>query len=124
MGTNLLLCVVDDDGHFSLDCIERAFNADERFLNIQREGIGQSVIEAEFVDGNDQTTARVRAALNVISLSRAGDAALTVALILRKCCAGAVRLIDTNYSFDIEMKDFATLDELRAAVELGQEDSG
>jgi len=123
MGTSLLLSV-GKGRTFSLDTLEQVFASDGRFQNIRREDLIGSAIEADFVDVNDWTLVNVSDKLDVISFSGTTDASLSAALILQECHKGPMRLFDTNYSFDIDIKNFSTIDALRTAMISEQKDPG
>jgi hypothetical protein len=56
-----------------------------------------------------------------ISLSGVRDAALRAALVLQEHLPTPLRIIDTDYTFDLMLSDFTTLEQLRTAIEQAQQ---
>lgn len=80
-----------------------------------RKGVG-SVLECEYDLEGDATLIRLKDDLETIAISGTGEASLTAALELQRRLATALRLVDSDYTFDVELQDVGSVEELRAAI--------
>lgn len=115
MTSLLLLC--PDDLHIDADTMLALFEDDTRFADIRRNTPTGSLVEADFRIGDDYTTARLSQNGRRISLSGTSDAALAAALVIQSHLKIVMRIIDTDYTFDLTLSDYTTLDALNAAIE-------
>lgn len=115
MSNLLLLC--PNDQHIDAGTIHALFEADTRFTDLRRNTPTGTLVEADFRIGDDYTTARLSQNGRRISLSDTSDAALSAALVIQSHLEIAMRIIDTDYTFDLSLSDYATLDALNAAIE-------
>jgi hypothetical protein len=102
---------------FEVEAIERVFQLEEGFVQVRYSTPIGTPIEADFVEGQDSTIVRLSGNRNRISLSGTSDAALRAALILRKHLDTPLRMVDTDYSFDLILRDLMSLEELRSAID-------
>jgi hypothetical protein len=109
-----------DDRPFDADVIERIFQSENGFRDVRFNEPGGDVIEADFVEPEDWTIVGLSGNRNRISLSGTSDAALRAALILQRNLDTPLRIVDTDYSFDLILRDFQTTEELRAAIQNAQ----
>jgi len=72
-----------------------------------------SILECEFADQNDFAIIRLSDDLETISISGAIDAGLKIALEIQKRYPKAIRLIDSDYSFDLVLDQIGSVSELR-----------
>lgn len=89
----------------------------EGFYDVRFDEPGGAVIEAEYSDGRDSTIVRLNGKLDAISLTGMTDAALAASLILQQKLKADLRIIDSDYSFDLNLVDFAGIDSLQSAIE-------
>ncbi len=115
-----LLVFRSDNLQFDREVIQALFETEDGFRGLRHREPGGAVIEAEFVQGEDSTIARLSSDLETISLSGASDAALRVVLLLGSRQDQPLRIIDTDYSFDLTLGDYANVEELRAAIDTAQ----
>jgi hypothetical protein len=115
MTSLLLLC--PDDLHIDADTMLALFEDDTRFADIRRNTPTGTLVEADFRIGDDYTTARLSQNGRRISLSGTTDAALAAALVIQSHSKIALRIIDTDYTYDLNLSDYATLEELNADID-------
>ncbi|MGD9720777.1 MAG: hypothetical protein AB7O59_13895 [Pirellulales bacterium] len=112
-----LLLLNFDDRPFDADVIELVFRSSGKFQDIRLNEPGGALVEADYVENGDRTTAALSASRKSIWLSGTSNAALRAALILQSHFAQSLRMVDTEYSFDFRLSEFATVEELIAAIE-------
>jgi len=105
-----------DEQPFEVEAIKRVFRSEGGFRDVRLNEPGGAVIEADYVEPQDRTIVRLSGDLETISLSGTSDAALRAALILQSHLDGPLRIIDTDYSFDLILKDFSNIEELQTAI--------
>ena len=109
-----------DDRPFEVAAIERVFRSERGFYDIRLNEPGGAYIEAEFTLGDYKTIARLGDDRSTISLSGTSDAALQAALILQNNLGTPLRMIDTEYSFDLILRGIPDVETLRAAIQNAQ----
>jgi hypothetical protein len=109
-----------DDRPFDVTVIERVFRSERGFYDVRLNEPGGAYIEAEFTLGDYKTIARLGDKRNTISLSGTSDAALQAALILQKKLGTPLRMVDTDYSFDLILRDIPDIETLRIAIQNAQ----
>jgi hypothetical protein len=112
----MLLLYNDENRPFAADVIRNVFKSEKGFQDVRSEGLVGSVVEADYVDGRDSTIVRLSDNLETISLSGTSDTAIRAALALQGHLQEPLHIIDLDYSFDLVLKDFAGIDELRSAI--------
>jgi hypothetical protein len=115
-----ILLFNSDDRPFEVAAIERLFQSELGFRDVRFDEPGGAVIQADYVEPEYQTIVRLNKDRSTISLSGMSDTALRVALILQRNLSTPLRMVDTDYSFDIIVKDFPTFDALCSAIERKQ----
>jgi hypothetical protein len=99
-----------------VDALERIFHSVTGFGDVRyRTPIG-TPIEADFNYDQDFTTVRLNAKCETISISGTSDAALQAAWILQRHFQTPLRIVDTEYSFDLLLSSFSNIEELRTAI--------
>jgi len=111
-----LLVLNTDDQPFTVESLERIFQSDNRFRDVRFNEPGGAVIEADYVDVDDSTIVGLSGTLKAVSLSGDSDAALRVALILQRHLQAPLRIIDTDYTFDLTLSDFKDVKALQTAI--------
>jgi hypothetical protein len=112
-----LLLFKTDERPFPIPEIERIFRTAAGFREIRFNEPGGHLIEADYVEPNDWTIVGLSGDGETISLSGTSDAAFHAALILQRSLGTPLRMIDTEYSFDLTFQNISTVDELRTAME-------
>jgi hypothetical protein len=106
-----------DERPFEVAVIERVFQSEPGFSDVRYDEPGGAYIEAEYVLGEYRTIARLSGNYSTISLSGTSDAALQAALILQSNLHTPLRMVDTDYSFDLILSDIPDIETLRAAIQ-------
>lgn len=112
-----ILLVDPNDRPFDAKAIERVFQSEPGFSDVRYNEPGGAYIEAEYVLGDYRTIARLSDNCDTISLSGTSDAALQAALILQKNLHTPLRMVDTDYSFDLILSSLSSIEELQAAID-------
>jgi hypothetical protein len=107
---------------FDVQAIHHIFQSVNEFRDVRiNEPVGNA-LEADFVEGDDSTIVRLSGCRGRISLSGTTDAALRAAIILQQHLDVPLRIIDLDYSFDLLLRDYPTVEELRVAMDDAQAD--
>ncbi len=117
--TNILLLRIDERP-FDVAAVAHIFSTQSGFRDVRFEEPGGAAVEADYTEPEDWTIVSLSENPSRISLSGTSDAALRAALILQTHLKVPLRIFDTNYSFDLMLQNYATVDELRAAIESAQ----
>ena len=72
-----------------------------------------SILECDFSYEADFTIVRLSNDLKTISISGTGDASLKIALEIQKRYSKAIRVVDSDYSFDLVLEQMVSVSELR-----------
>jgi hypothetical protein len=115
-----LLLFNSDDEQFAVRQIQSILESEKRFHSLRFNEPGGALIEAQYSEGQDSTIVRLSGNRETISLSGTSDAALQAVLIFQRRLQRPLRLIDTDYTFDLILQEFANIEELRAAIESAQ----
>jgi hypothetical protein len=113
---SLLLFDVNEQP-IDLAAIEDIFRSEAGFHEVRRNTPIGTPIEADFVDRGDFTTVGVSTDCETISIRGTSGAALQVAWLLHTQLRMPLRMVDTEYSFDLMLDDFASIEELVAAID-------
>jgi hypothetical protein len=109
-----------DNRPFEAAVIELVFQSEPGFRDVRFNEPGGAYIEAEYVLGDYKTIARLSENCDTISLSGTSDAALHAALILQSNLHSPLRMVDTDYSFDLILRDIPDIETLRIAIQSAQ----
>jgi hypothetical protein len=117
--TSILLIRIDEMP-FDVAAVARILSTNSGFRDVRLDEPGGAAVEARYTEPEDWTIVRLSENPSRISLSGTSDAALGAALILQTHLKTPLRIFDTNYSFDLTLQNYSTVDELRAAIESAQ----
>jgi hypothetical protein len=117
--TNILLIRIDEMP-FDVSAVAHIFSTQGGFRDVRFDKLVGAAVEADYTDLENRTIIGLSEDLEAISLSGTSDAALRAALILQVHLKVPLRIFDTNYSFDLMLQNYSTVDELRAAIESAQ----
>ena len=81
---------------------------------------GGTILGATFDAAGDSTIVRLSGDRETIVISGAGDASLVAAWELRQRTGLPFRVVDWDYSFDLDITQFPTFDDFKAAVGRGR----
>ena len=112
-----LLLLNTDDRRFEMADIERVFQSNSGFRDVRFNEPGGAVIEADYVEPEDWTIVGLNGSQKSISLSGTTDAAFRAALILQRSLGIPLRIIDSEYSFDLVFSNVANEEELQTAID-------
>ena len=105
---------------FELAAIQRVFQSEPGFRDIRFNEPGGAVIEADYVDPDGRSIVGLSGDYDTISLSGISDATLRAVLILQRNLDMPLRMVDTNYSFDLILQDFPNVETLWDAIQNAQ----
>jgi hypothetical protein len=111
-----VLLLNPDDRPFEPATIQHVFESEPGFQDIRFNEPGGAVIEADYFQSEDSTIIGLSRSLKSIWLSGTTDAALHAALVLQRSLGTPLRLVDSDYSFDLLLEGFSNVEELRAAI--------
>lgn len=117
--TNILL-IRTDERPFDVAAVSHIFSTHSGFRDVRFDNLVGAAVEADYAEPGDWTIIGLSEDLEAISLSGTSDAALRAALILQAALEIPLRIFDSNYSFDLTLRNYSTVDELRAAIESAQ----
>ncbi len=117
--TNILLIRVDEMP-FDVAAVSHIFSTQDGFRDVRFDKLVGAAVEAHYTEPDDWTIVSLSEDLEAISLSGTSDAALCAALILQTHLKVPLRIFDTNYSFDLTLQNYSTVDEMRVAIEAAQ----
>jgi hypothetical protein len=109
----MLLLFIGEDEKFNLIQVADILTKIPNIQNLKQGDFVGSILEGEFSEKNDFTIIRLSDDLETISIDGDGDASLKIALELQKHYPKNLRLIDSNYSFDIELAKINSVGQLR-----------
>jgi hypothetical protein len=109
-----------DDQPFEVAAIQRVFQSEPGFRDIRFNEPGGAAIEADYVEPEDWTIVGLSGSRTSISLSGTTDAALRAALILQRQLDRPLRMVDTDYSFDLILQNLPNVETLRNAMQNAQ----
>ena len=112
-----IMLLTSDDRPFDVAAIERIFQSERGFRDIRFDDPGGAVIEADYVEPEDWSIVGLSGSRKSIFLSGTSDAALHAALLLQRNLKTPLRILDTDYSFDLSLQEFSNVEELRAAID-------
>lgn len=112
----MLLLFIGESEKFDAKKVESIFAQIPNMENFKKDNLIGVIIECEFAYHNDFTLIRLTEDLETITLSGDGDASLKAALEIQKYYDKSLRLIDSNYSFDLVLEKIISVDELRQKI--------
>lgn len=103
-----------------VEALERVFQSVAAFRHVRHDTPIGTPIEADFIDGDDFTTVDLDSERATISIRGTSGAALKAAWTIQGLLDMPLRMVDTDYSFDLVLQEFSNLEELAAAIEKAQ----
>jgi hypothetical protein len=117
--TNILLLRIDEKP-FDAAAVAHVLSSQSGFQDVRFDKLIGAVVEARYTEPEDWTIVALSEDREAISLSGTSHAALRAALILQTHLEAPLRIVDTNYSFDLMLQNYSNVDELRAAIGFAQ----
>ena len=115
-----ILLFNSDNQPFDAKALERIFQSERGFRDVRLNEPGGAAIEADYIEPEDSTIVGLSGSRKSISLSGTSDAALRAALILQNKLGTPLRMVDTDYSFDLILRDIPDIETLRTAIQDAQ----
>ncbi len=109
----MLLLFIGEDEKFNISQVADSLTKIPNIQNFKQGNFVGSILECEFSEKNDFTIIRLSDGLETISIDGDGEASLKIALEIQKHYPQNLRLIDSNYSFDIELAEIKSVGQLR-----------
>lgn len=106
-----------DDRPFEIAALRHVFQSEPGFQNIRFDDPGGDAIEANYIEPEFRTMIGLSGDHGTISLRGVSDASLRASLILQRRLGMPLRMVDTDYSFDLILEGLSTVEELRDAIE-------
>lgn len=112
------LLLFDEDGReIPVSALQRIFQSVAGFQEVRYDTPIGTPIEARYIEGEDFTTVDLDEERKTISIRGTSGAALSAAWILHSYLDLSLRMVDTDYSFDLILSRFSTIEELEAAID-------
>ncbi len=114
----------EDELDFEPSEVEHVFRTQAGFDQVWFNEPGGALIEAQYSSAPDNYYVLVRLSgdRRMISISSVSDDSLQAALLLQKKLQSPLRIMNDDYTFDLKLGDYASLDELNAAIEAAEQD--
>jgi hypothetical protein len=112
-----LLLIAANEHDIPVDALERVFKSVGGFTNLRFDTPTGTPIEATYREGEDFTTVSLSTTRRAISVRGTSGAALGAAWIMKSQLDIPLRMVDTDYSFDLMLEGFDSLEELEAAID-------
>ena len=100
-----------------VDALQRVFQSVTGFQRMRHNTPIGTPIEADYIDGQDFTTVCLDAKRETISIRGTSGAAPSTAWILQSHLDIPLRMVDTDYSFDLVLSSFSNIEELQTAID-------
>lgn len=117
---NNILLVRSDEQLFDTAAVERIFKSQPGFRDLRFNLPVGDILEAEFGGPHESTIVRLSSDQETISLTGVSDIAILAAFTLQQNLDTPLRMFDTDYSFDVVLSDFQTVEELQVAIDAAQ----
>jgi hypothetical protein len=115
-----LLLFSPDDRPFEIATIQRVFQSEPGFRDVRFNEPGGAVIEADYVDHEGQSIVWLSKSRTSISFTGMTDVTLRAVLIMQKSLELPLRMVDSNYSFDLILNDCPSVEALWSAIQGAQ----
>ena len=100
-----------------VDALQRVFQSVAGFQQVRQNTPTGTPIEADYLEGQDFTTVRLNSKRETISIRGTSGAALNAAWILHRYLNIPLRMVDTEYSFDLILSSFTNIEQLESAID-------
>jgi hypothetical protein len=115
-----LLLIAANEREIPIDALRRVFESATGFGNLRFDTPTGTPIEATYHEGEDFTTVSLSTTRRAISIRGTSGAALGATWTIKSQLGIPLRIVDTDYSFDLMLEDYASLDELESAIDDAQ----
>lgn len=112
------LMLFDSTGRkISVDALRRALSSIPQCKQIRESASSGTPLQADYAEGDDFTTIYLISSHEAISIRGTSGAALSAAWAIHAKLGIPLRMVDTDYSFDLLLDQFSTLEQLSAAID-------
>lgn len=114
-----------DDNRFEVAAVESIFRTVEGFSSVRLDEPGGALIEAKYSDRGlgERVLVRLSSGSDAISITDASQTSFQVAIIIQQHIDAPLRVVDTDYTFDLNLSECSSVDEFANAVDLARQDS-
>lgn len=102
---------------FEFGSTRRIFESTPGFRGVRFDEPGGAALEATYAHGDESVIVQLSRTLKSITFSRESTVALNAALLLQTQSEKPLRITDSDYSFDLGLSDFQTMQQLEAAID-------
>lgn len=112
---NILILYIGESVRFDQDEVRRALQSVPGTHSF-REGTVGTVFECQYDFDLDKTIVRLLEDHQSISIAGSGDASLKIAVELQARVSSPLRLVDSDYSFDIPLSEATSIEQIRSRM--------
>ncbi|MGG7607832.1 hypothetical protein [Massilia sp. BKSP1R2A-1] len=113
-----LLIFIGEDQKFDVDTLIDAIVSMAGTTKAKRGNFIGAIFECEYGCAEESTIIRISPDAETVTASGLGTSSLSFAVELQKMTAVDLHAIDTDYSFNVALRDFQTVESLAHAVHL------
>ncbi len=111
-----LLIYIGENEKFDVEVAITAISSMHGVSNPRRGNFIGAIFECEFAVNGRKTIVRMSPELETITAEGLGDESLAFALELQRRLSIPLRAIDMDYSFNVALRDFSSVSDLRKAI--------
>lgn len=112
---DILILYIGEGVRFDREAVSAALHSVRGTYDHKENTLG-SLLECRFDWADDSTIVRLTEDQESISLSGSGDASLKLALELQASVGQPLRLVDSDYSFDLPLSEVSSVEDLRSRM--------
>jgi hypothetical protein len=105
-----------DGGSFNIPEATRALKALPGLVEVQEHPNDEAIVEVDYEDESGSSTVRLNSSGDSILLTWDSDTALNAALLIQSKYRFAIRAIDLDYTFDLDLSQLPDLSAVRLAI--------
>ena len=113
---NFFMLYIDEGKAFDHERVRQLFSSIGEITEIEESPDDGACLKGRYNHGSDSTIVELKGDLESIALSGAGDAGIDLAFRIQEGYPESLHIIDSDYSFDLLVKDFDNVNGLRSAV--------
>jgi hypothetical protein len=112
----LLLLFIGENQKFEQNQLKSILQKNSEVKNLKTGNFVGSILECDFSYESDFTIVRLSDDLETITISGTGDASLKIALEIQKSYPKPIRVIDSDYNFDLQLQEISSVSEFRQKI--------